>query len=236
MTVIPWPVLASFRVPVTSVPMRLPWITNRPDRPQRPPASILWCPPEIRFRAAGVVPPIRHVRRARRTAMCAPAFAANGVVPAGSVPRKLPSITALAAAFWSRMPVSHPWIVEALDGRVGRRDVEADGAGADGRAVDLDLEHRVESLRRVVRVRGGARLRVAVDRDGRGDRRKRRRRRDRVDRRARDVERDRVGAAGGVGVQDRLSQRSGSGIVGVGDVERRRRSGGCGEGQGECQR
>ncbi len=128
---------------------------------------------------------------------------------------------------------------QALDRRVGRADVEADGAAAEGRAVDLDPEHRVEPLRRVVRVRRGARLRVAVDRDRRADRRKRRVGRDRLDAGARDVERDRIRARVRVGVQDGLAQRPGARIgdgrhgVGVRQEGPRGREGGQSEGSSD---
>ena len=73
--------------------------------------------------------------------------------------------------------------------------------------IDLDQHDRVPGLAERIRVGGGARLRVPVDRQALRDRRQRRQGDDRVDAASRDVERDRVGAGVGIGVEDRLPQR-----------------------------
>ena len=62
-----------------------------------------------------------------------------------------------------------------------------------------------------------ARLGPAIDRDGAGEGWQRRRQVDRVRTGAAEIERDRVGARIGIGVDDRLAQRTCTRIVGVGD-------------------
>ena len=80
------------------------------------------------------------------------------------------------------------------------RDAAIGGRGA----VDLDLEHGVQRAGGI-RVRGAARLRVAVDRQGLADDRQQGEGRDRVHARSRDGKGDRVRSGGGLRVEDRLA-------------------------------
>ena len=85
---------AKARVPVTSVPIKLP-CTVLPEPPPRPTPSPIF--PEIRLRAAGVVPPMVQFdgfpQKPKIIPPCAPEPFGNAIVPAGLVPMKFPSNT-----------------------------------------------------------------------------------------------------------------------------------------------
>src|SRR5437667_116841 len=201
-------------VPLGSVPTRLPWMTLFfVKAPSKTPSNVL---PEMTLPAPAAEPPMVRTREslpAPKLAM--PIWFGSATVPVLSVPMRF------------------PWIVAADRDGAGSEHDEAMGGA---RSVELDQRHGVDRPRRV-RVRLGARLHVAVDRDrirdelevaaagGASDGR------DGPDAASRDVERDRVHGGGRltrdalaghrsgsrvrVGRDDRLAQRAGA-VVGRG--------------------
>ena len=150
----------------------------------------------------------------------------SATVPLGSVPRKLPVIT---------VPTATPavWIASVPQRFMTRpRTVVGPAPVMLNPMPPAAIAAPSSSMRRTAFVPTGSVFtlapgwRVAVDDDGVQDGVEVRRRRDRVDAGARDVERDRVQARVRVGVEDRLAQRSWTGVVGV-----RHREGGGGERQ-----
>ena len=91
-SIMPLSVFPRARVPVTSVPIRLP-CTMFPVPPIEMPEPIF---PEIKLRASGVVPPITLFEElAQRIIQPCPTFMllfGCAIVPVGSVPRKFPTI------------------------------------------------------------------------------------------------------------------------------------------------
>ena len=109
---------------------------------------------------------------------------------------------------------------EALDDHVAGGDREAGPAGRG--PVHDHAKDRVQPLTDGQRVHERARLGVSVDRREGSDRRERCGEGDRVHAAARDVECDGVGAAGVIGVDDRLPERAGARIRRARDREGRR--------------
>ena len=170
--------------------------------------------PEMRFLAAGVVPPTVFPDP---RSIVTPVRMPRATVPEGSVPMKLPSIallsdTILIAPFTKRLITSPRTVLPPTV--MTRPSTDAQPR----LPAQLDQQHRVVADGQ--RVGAGPRLGVAVDDHRVGDRRQGRGRADRLHARAGDGEVDRVGAGIGVGVEDRLAQRAGPAVVGVRDDER----------------
>ena len=194
--------------PVMSVPTRLPATSEFETgcvipRPKAM-GSANRLSPETRFRAAGVVPPIRALVWER--GLTPPPYGASacGSRRVGADEAALENEIRVRARGRDRL-LGAPVDDEAADRDVvGRGEEARRGAGVG--PVDLDREDGVEALAGRVRVGRGTRLRVAVDRHRARDLRQRGGGRDRVHARAHDPEGDRVGAGVGVGVGDRLPE------------------------------
>ena len=210
-------------VPEALVPIRFPWTTAEPVLDPRSAIAPMFRLPETRFRSA-------RAETADRDAVGAREVDPVASVGKRSVARRVDADEGAddldvgrgpGSRFRRRKPpITRPRTV--IESAPSARPAEA-------RCVDPrqdDLEHRVRPVRG--RVDRGSRLRVAVDRDrvGERDRKARRRRRDRAHASriavrigARNVELDRaVGTGVRVGVHDRLAERAGTGVVGIGEV------------------
>ena len=92
--------------------------------------------------------------------------------------------------------------------------------GDDVSKINFNTQHSVGALRRAVGIGRTARLRIAINRDGIGDGRQRRDRRNGANARAGNIERDGLRAQRAVGAIDGFAQRTGARIIGINDYRR----------------